>query len=202
MDSSHPLVPKRKLTASQVQRGKIYNRPDSNPQTVAAQIMRLPQHDDAALSPHLHHLPLSPLKLAGNEGSRKKPDSFAAIRIDPSLASMFDSEPSIVGPSKDTTMNWTDCQRARLNAFGSCNCGSAYSSCGDTECNMTVMNTTVFMLCFEIIKSLINKHRKSARAFMLHAWSWWKQRQLKHRCVILKIRNTYMPRSSQKIIHE
>ena len=99
MDSSHPLVPKRKLTASQVQRGKIYNRPDSNPQTVAAQIMRLPQHDEAALSSHLHHLPPSPLKLA------KKPDSFAAIRIDPSLASMFDSEPTIVGPSKDTTMN-------------------------------------------------------------------------------------------------
>lgn len=105
MDSSHPLVPKRKLTASQVQRGKIYNRPDSNPQTVAAQIMRLPQHDDVALSPHLHHLPPSPLKVAGNESSRKKPDSFAAIRIDPSLASMFDSEPSIFGPSKDTTMN-------------------------------------------------------------------------------------------------
>ena len=34
MESSHPLVPKRKLTSSQMQRGKIYMKPDSTPQTL------------------------------------------------------------------------------------------------------------------------------------------------------------------------
>jgi hypothetical protein len=100
MDGSHPLVPKRKLTASQMQRGKIYKRPDSTPQTVATELMR-PTQDASPLRQHFQQ----PAIFVANEGMKKKSEIISAIRIDPKLASMFEFETSAITPGKDTNMN-------------------------------------------------------------------------------------------------
>jgi hypothetical protein len=105
MDSSHPLVPKRKLTASQVQRGKIYNRPDCNPQTVAAEMLRLHTDDNMALSAKPQRSPLASHKVTASEIAKKKVESVAAIRIDAALASIFEFEHSVASAGKDTTTN-------------------------------------------------------------------------------------------------
>ncbi len=107
MESSHPLVPKRKLTASQLQRGAIYMKPDFSPHSVAAAIMLRHTQDrelgDSAPQQQLLQLPNSPL--ASSEGARKKADAEIAIRIDPKLASMFQSEPSFATGGKDAAMH-------------------------------------------------------------------------------------------------
>jgi hypothetical protein len=105
MDSSHPLVPKRKLTASQVQRAKIYNRPDCNPQTVAAEMMRLHQDDNMALSAKPQRSPLASHRVTASDGAKKKAEPVAAIRIDAALASMFEIEHNISSTGKDVTTN-------------------------------------------------------------------------------------------------
>jgi hypothetical protein len=108
MESSHPLVPKRKLTASQMQRGKIYKRPDSTPQSVAAELLRHSQHVEADSSPQRHHPQVEQAShtFAAAEIRRKKPEMNAAIRIDPKLASIFELEPSGgATPGKGTTLN-------------------------------------------------------------------------------------------------
>ena len=105
MQNCHPLVPKRKLTASQVSRGKIYNRPDSTPQTIAAEIMRLPQIGNPDLSPQRQRLQPSSPSITSTEGGKKKTEILKAIRIDPALASMFESEPSVAAAGKGTFMN-------------------------------------------------------------------------------------------------
>ena len=106
MESSHLLVPKRKLTASQLQRGAIYMKPDSTPQTVAVAMLRQTQDREFGdLSAHQSFLQLPNSPLASHQGMKKKVETVSAIRIDPKLASMFELEPSCATPGKDATMN-------------------------------------------------------------------------------------------------
>ncbi len=106
MESSHPLVPKRKLTASQMQRGKIYKRPDSTPQSVAAELIRHSQHGEADFSPQRQHAQQATNIFVAGEVGTKKTESISAIRIDPKLASIFDLETSgVVAPGKGLTLN-------------------------------------------------------------------------------------------------
>jgi hypothetical protein len=104
MESSHPLVPKRKLTASQMQRGKIYKRPESTPQSVAAELIRHSQHDESNFSPQRHYAKQQTQSFASVEVGTKKIET-SAIRVDPKLASIFELEPSIVTPGKALTLN-------------------------------------------------------------------------------------------------
>jgi hypothetical protein len=102
VESSHPLVPKRKLTASQMQRGKIYHKSDSTPQAVAAEMMRQTIHRDSDVSPQrLHH----PSSVFDVDEDLKKSEIVSAIRIDPKLASMFDFEQNPAIPGKIATLN-------------------------------------------------------------------------------------------------
>ena len=106
MESSHPLVPKRKLTSSQMQRGKIYMKPDSTPQTLAAELMRHSHISEADASPPRQHPHQASRVFAAGEVGTKKPEFISAIRIDPKLASIFEMEGSDVAtPGKVTTMN-------------------------------------------------------------------------------------------------